>query len=151
MSLLKLQHTDDHTEYQQWLEVMDLDRDVLPELKKDEKLQNQLFKHPTQLSIYPENRETLRLSGFYAQKMNDTLEDLVVHTEFLSSMDQIIDPLRNYEYVEARELHDSANAPGLLTSTVFSHMLPFDKCQPFQRLKKLRLDRINLRHCEDTW
>lgn len=41
--------------------------------------------------------------------------------------------------------------PGALTSTIFSHMVPFEKCEPFQNLRFLRLHRINLRYCADTW
>lgn len=30
-------------------------------------------------------------------------------------------------------------------------MLPFENCTPFKNLKSLRLHKINLRHCADTW
>lgn len=53
--------------------------------------------------------------------------------------------------ITTQELNDTATAPGLLTSTLFSHMLPFDACTPFANLKSLRLHRISLRYCSDSW
>ena len=42
------------------------------------------------------------------------------------------------------DLHDSSTQPGLLTRTLFSHKLPFERCKPLQ-LKNLDLDTIELR------
>ncbi|KAK4498247.1 hypothetical protein PRZ48_010904 [Zasmidium cellare] len=122
-----------------WLEVMDLDRDALPELKKNAKMQETMFKNARKLALYPENRETLNLSGFYVEKTKDQLEELIVHCNFPSDAS------------DSRELNDSATAPGLVSNTIFSCMTPFDTCTPFQNLKSLRLHRISLRHCADTW
>ena len=133
-----------------WLEVMDLDRDILPELKKNEKLQREMFQSVRRLALYPENRETLRLCQFYVQKVAEVLEDLTIHTNFHEYHDPR-DPSPHDDFVEARELNDSATAPGLLTRTTFSHMMPFDKCEPLKNLKYLRLHKVNLRYCADTW
>ena len=133
-----------------WLEVMDLERDILPDFKKNEKMTKELFQHTRRLALYPENRESLRLCQFYVQKTADVLEDLNVHTSFHESLDHHRDP-SPADIIDARELNDSATQPGLLTRTIFGHMLPFDKCEPFKNLTILRLQRVNLRYCADTW
>lgn len=122
-----------------WLEVMDLDRDALPELVKNAKMQENIFRHARKLALYPENRETLNLSGFYMYKAKDQLEELIVHCNFPPDTSN------------SRELNDSATAAGLVSNTIFNCMTPFNKCTPFPNLKSLRLHRINLRHCADTW
>lgn len=50
----------------------------------------------------------------------------------------------------ARELNDSATIPGLLTSTLFSHMQPFAKCTPLT-LKEITLQKIHLRYASSTY
>lgn len=131
-----------------WLEVMDLDRDILPELKKSEKSSTDIFQNTRKLALYPENRDTLRLCEFFVQKTKDALEEVIIHANF---NDVLGEPDRHGDIIEARELNDSATAPGLLTSTIFSCMSPFEKCEPFKNLRSLRLHRISLRHCADTW
>jgi hypothetical protein len=133
-----------------WLEVMDLERDILPDIKKNEKMQKELFQHTRRLALYPENRESLRLCAFYVQKTADVLEDLNVHTSFHDGIDHHRDPSPP-DIIEPRELNDSATRPGLLTRTIFGHMLPFENCEPFKNLTIVRLQRINLRYCADTW
>ena len=135
-----------------WLEVMDLDRDVLPELKKNPLVQKGLFDGARKLALYPENRETLNMCHMFIEKTTEVLEELIIHANFDTpdSRDPR-DPTSNGSTIDNRELNDSATAPGLLTTTMFSHMLPFEKCTPFKKLTSLRLHRINLRHCADTW
>ena len=48
------------------------------------------------------------------------------------------------------DLEDSSTRPGLLTRTIFSHMMPFEKCNPIS-LKKLSLESIDLRYAADTY
>jgi hypothetical protein len=132
-----------------WLEAMDLDRDILPDLKKDEKLQEGMFKEARNLALYPENRSTLQLASFYVTKMKSVLEELILHAQFFDNDRGSTSPTRHD--IQARELNDSATAPGLLTSTIFSSFLPFDKCEPFEKLRTVRLHRVNLRFCADTW
>ena len=48
------------------------------------------------------------------------------------------------------ELHDSSTRPGVLSRTLFSHMLPFETCEPFN-LTGLELCDVFLRYCADTW
>ena len=132
------------------LEAMDVDRDVLPELKKNEKMSEETFSCARKLALYPENRQTLKLSQFFVQRMADMLEELTVHTNFHERHDPR-DRSPNGDDIEPRELNDSATIPGLLSRTIFGHMLPFEECAPFANLTSLRLHRVNLRYCADTW
>ncbi|GIZ48311.1 hypothetical protein CKM354_001137800 [Cercospora kikuchii] len=126
-----------------WLEVMDLDRDVLPELKKMAKTTGAMFQHTRKLALYPENRDTLALSGFFLEKCREQLEELIVHCNFSD--------LGGPSVPDGSELNDSATEPGLLSRTVFSSLMPFDTCEPLKNLTSLRLHRISLRYCADTW
>lgn len=88
-----------------WLEVMDLDRDILSDIKKNEKMDNEAFQHVRKLALYPENRETLRLCEYFVQKTKEALEEVIIHanfTEIASSLD------RPGDYIDQRELNDSA-------------------------------------------
>ncbi len=126
---------------------MKWDRDIVPTLKKDEKLMKNMFGHARQLAMYPEDRSTLCQCEFYLTNMKDTLENLHISTGF----DDMRDSSPDREMVASRELNDSATAPGLLTSTIFSSLLPFEKCSPLPCLTQLELSEVNLRHCTDTW
>lgn len=126
-----------------WLEVMDLDRDILPELKKAVKTTTTMFESTRKLALYPENRATLNLSGFFLEHCKDKVEELIVHCNF---SDQGSPDVPNN-----RELNDSATSPGLLSRSLFASMVPFERCEPLKSLTSLRLHRINLRHCADTW
>lgn len=55
-----------------------------------------------------------------------------------------------YAGVIPEDLEDSSTRPGLLTRTVFSHMMPFETCTPMI-LKKLSIDNIDLRYAADTY
>ena len=48
------------------------------------------------------------------------------------------------------DLEDSSTRPGLLTRTIFSHMMPFETCTPMI-LKKLSIDNIDLCYAADTY
>ncbi|KAK5115176.1 hypothetical protein LTR85_009934 [Meristemomyces frigidus] len=133
-----------------WLEVMDLDREVLPELKKNPKMQTDLFSHARKLALYPENRETLDLCHFFVEKTTAVLEELIIHANFDAHDPRDHSPAV-LNSIDSRELNDSATTPGLISRTIFSHMAPFEKCTPFKNLKSLRLHRVSLRYCADTW
>ena len=130
-----------------WLEAMDMDRPILPELKKNPAVEDGLFDNARTLALYPENRDSLDCAGYYVQKTKDKLEELIVHTRFLNIDDD--SPVRSN--LTVREINDTATGPGLLTSTLFAHMLPFETCTPFQNLTSLRLHEVNLRYCADNW
>lgn len=58
-----------------------------------------------------------------------------------------------FEYNDAvvpHDLEDSSTRPGLITRTIFGHMLPFETCTPIV-LKKLSIDNIDLRYAADTY
>jgi hypothetical protein len=130
-----------------WLEAMDMDRPILPELKKNPAIEDGLFDNARTLALYPENRDSLNCGGYYIEKTKDKLEELIVHTRFSNIDDG--SPVRGNLMV--REINDTATGPGLLTSTLFAHMLPFETCTPFQNLTSLRLHEVNLRYCADNW
>ena len=48
-----------------WLEVVDMDRPMLEELKKNPRVEAGLFDHARKLAIYPENRESLNFGGHF--------------------------------------------------------------------------------------
>ena len=136
-----------------WLEVMDLDRNVLSDLKKKADVKENLFKHARKLALYPENRSTLELCSFFVEKTTEQLEELIIHANFdFHDRDHSPPPPNGGgSALDNRELNDTATGPGLLSRTIFRHMTPFDKCTPFQNLTSLRLHRVSLRHCADTW
>ncbi|KAK3111302.1 hypothetical protein LTR53_013583, partial [Teratosphaeriaceae sp. CCFEE 6253] len=134
------------------LEVMDLDRDVLPELKQSARIQATLFSCARKLALYPENRETLDLCGYFVEKTAGVLEELIIHANFDAHDAQDHGPpSTNGTALDLRAMNDTATGPGLLCRTVFGHMLPFETCTPFQHLTSLRLHRVSLRHCAETW
>ncbi|KAL2045738.1 hypothetical protein N7G274_002169 [Stereocaulon virgatum] len=47
-------------------------------------------------------------------------------------------------------LQDSSTRPGLISRTIFSHLMPFETCKPLV-LKKLSIDNIDLRYAADTY
>ena len=130
-----------------WLEAMDMDRPILQELKKNSHVEEGLYDNARTLALYPENRDSLNLSGYFVEKTKDKLEELIVHTRFLNIDDG--SPVRSD--LSVREIHDTATGPGLLSSTLFRHLKPFESCTPFQNLTSLRLHEVSLRHCADTW
>lgn len=133
-----------------WLEVMDLDRpNALQEIQKSPKLTENLFKCARKLALYPENRPTLDLCHYFVKNTTDVLEELIIHANFDEPDPHDHSP--NANTIDLRELNDTATGPGLISSTIFGHMMPFDVCEPFRNLKSLRLHRVNLRYCVDTW
>ncbi|KAK3670613.1 hypothetical protein LTR78_009448 [Recurvomyces mirabilis] len=134
-----------------WLEVMNLNKDVLPELKKNVKMQEGIFAYTRTLALYPENLKSLELCKFFVQKAAKRVEELIVHAHFDMHDRDHSPPRPVADVVDARELNDSATGPGILTRTMFAHLMPFEKCTPFAKLTSLRLHCLNLRHCAETW
>lgn len=124
-----------------WLNVIRLDPDnlLVSELQKNPDNYAALFQNCHKLAIYPETRDTLELAQLFLSKM-PFVDEIVIHSNFSHN-----------RMLTARELNDSATAPGLLTRTVFSHMLPFDNCTPFANLTALKLVEVGLRHCTETY
>ena len=95
------------------------------------------------IDMYPDTVDRLRA----CQKLledHPKVENLVVSNSFAQSNEL------------PEDLHDSSTRPGLLTRTIFSHKLPFERCKPL-KLKNLDLDTIELRvricvnTCEISW
>ncbi|GAB7350966.1 hypothetical protein MBLNU459_g1466t2 [Dothideomycetes sp. NU459] len=124
-----------------WINAIRLDPDnaLVTELKKEPENYDTLFQGCRKLAIYPETQETLELGQLFLSKM-PCVDELVVHSNF-----------SHCRTFSARELNDSATAPGLVTRTLFSHMLPFDQCTPFANLTALKLVDVGLRHCAETY
>lgn len=129
-----------------WLEAMKLDRPFAAELKKNVAL-HPVFDNAKRIAVYPENPEVLDQCRFFIEKASDKLEQLIIHPHFDVSGSHT-PPASS---IPLRELNDSATGCGLLTRTLFAHLLPFDQCKPFPNLTSLRLHCINLRYCADSW
>ena len=91
----------------------------------------------TSLHFYPDTIDRLKA----CQKVVETqtkLNELQISSGF------------SYTGHTPHDLEDSSTRPGLLTRTIFSHMMPFEKCSPIS-LKKLTLESIDLRYAADTY
>lgn len=73
-------------------------------------------------------------------KNSPKVQNITLHASFEDSDVPIPD----------RELNDSSTGPGLITSTIFSHLRPFSKCTPLA-LNKLTLQKLGLRYAAETY
>lgn len=121
-----------------WLEGIALDKNVIEEVKKIPDFEN-MFENVKKLGLYPDSREVLDYCHLLV-KHSKNLEKITLHASFEEN-DSPIPP---------RELNDSSTGPGLITSTMFSHMQPFEKCTPTV-LKEITLQKINLRYAANTY
>lgn len=121
-----------------WAESIALDRNVLEELQKIPDFKEQLA-NVRKIGLYPDSREVLDYCHFIL-KHTSNLDKITLHASFEDSDVPI----------PARELNDSSTGPGLITSTMFSHMRPFAKCTPLV-LKELTLQKLGLRYAADTY
>ncbi|KAH8727847.1 hypothetical protein GQ44DRAFT_738019 [Phaeosphaeriaceae sp. PMI808] len=124
-----------------WVESIALDRQVVDELQKLPNL-DKVFENVKKIGLYPDNREVLDFCHFLLKNTaNRKLEKMTLHASF----DELGDPSGL-----DRGLHDTSTGPGLITSTMFSHMQPFAKCTPMA-LKEITLQKIRLRYAADTY
>lgn len=121
-----------------WLEGIALDKDVIEEIKKISDFEK-LFENVKKIGLYPDSREVLDYCHMLV-KHSKNVEKITLHASFEEN-DSPIPP---------RELNDSSTGPGLITSTMFSHMQPFEKCTP-AALKEITLQKINLRYAANTY
>ncbi|KAF2457599.1 hypothetical protein BDY21DRAFT_385840 [Lineolata rhizophorae] len=121
-----------------WLEGFALDRDVLPDLE-DGPLFDTIFERARKLGLYPDSREVLDFCGLLLRRTKNP-EKVTIHANFSET-----DPL-----LPMRELYDSSTQPGLITTSIFGHMQPFDKCVPLA-LKDLTLQKVGLRYAANTY
>lgn len=123
-----------------WLESISLDRNVLDELQELPNI-DKCFENVRKIGLYPDSREVLGFCQFLLKNTTDRkLEKITLHASF-DELDQSI---------TMRELNDTVNEPGLITSTIFSHMQPFAKCTPIA-LKEITLQKIHLRYAAETY
>jgi hypothetical protein len=137
-----------------WLEAIALDRDIIDDLDKWDGFSG-VFENVRKLGLYPDSREVLNMCAALV-KRTPKVEKITIHASF----DDDADP----SPIPVRELNDSSTGPGMLfelrlnmltdlglvTRTIFGHMLPFDKCHPLA-LRDLTLQKINLRYAADTY
>jgi hypothetical protein len=121
-----------------WLEGISLDRDVTAEIQKIPDF-DKVFENTKKLGLYPDNREVLNFCHMLVER-SQKLDKITLHASFEDGDSMIPN----------RELNDSSTGPGLITSTLFSHMQPFAKCTPLG-LKEITLQKINLRYAADTY
>lgn len=118
------------------MEIESVDRNFMPELEKNPSLlTNQ--EGATSLHFYPDTIDRLGA----CQKVVETqtkFNELQLSSGF------------SYAGNIPDDLEDSSTRPGLLTRTIFSHMMPFETCAPMI-LKKLSIDNVDLRYAADTY
>lgn len=118
------------------VEIESVDRNLMPELEKNPGLLTNL-EGAASLHFYPDTIDRLKA----CQKVVETqtkFNELQLSSGFA------------YAGEVPDDLEDSSTRPGLLTRTVFSHMMPFETCSPII-LKKLSIDNIDLRYAADTY
>jgi hypothetical protein len=121
-----------------WLEGIALEKDCLEALQKIPNFE-QTFQNVKKLGLYPDSREVLDFCHMLLKNSPNT-EKITLHASFED----------NDSPIPNRELNDSSTGPGLITSTMFSHMRPFDKCTPLA-LKDITLQKISLRYAANTY
>ena len=119
------------------VEIAAVDRPFMPVLEKDPGLLTNLD-GASSLHFYPDNLDRLQACQKVLQAQTNVGE-MQLSSGFAMSPEE-----------PPEGLHDSSTRPGLITRTVFSHMMPFDTCKPIV-LKKLSIDNIELRYAADTY
>ena len=118
------------------LEIGPMERSIDPLLEKQPQMFDQMTEI-TSIDVYPENVDRLRASQKLL-KAKPKIKTLCVSVGFEYNRDVEIPP----------DLNDSSTRPGLLTRTLFSHMMPFGSVEPLN-LVDLDLDTVELRVCSD--
>ena len=93
----------------------------------------------TKLGLYPDSRDTLQLANELLKRLRK-VEKITLHANFGDAEIEI----------PASELQDTPTEPGLVTRTIFGHMMPFDKCTPLT-LRELTLQNVHVRFASDTY
>lgn len=122
-----------------WLEAIALDQDVNKDLIKSLKL-DAAIGNVSRLGLYPDSRDTLVLSNEMLRRLGTKLKKLTLHANFSDAEVEI----------PVAELQDTPTEPGLVTRTIFSHMIPFESCTPLT-LKELTLQNVHVRFAADTY
>lgn len=121
-----------------WLEAIGIDSAFDANLIKELNIESVVQK-VSKLGLYPDSKRTLDF-GCELMRWVKKLEKLTIHANFENASPPM----------QARDLNDTSTAPGLVTRSLFAHMLPFDKCTPMI-LKELTLQKVHLRYAADTY
>lgn len=90
-------------------------------------------------TVYLDSKGSMELSNAMLTRLKKPLRKLILSTNVITE-----------ESISQDQLDDSSTRPGLLTSTVFSHMLPFSKASPI-KLNEIMFIDVYLRHPRDTF
>jgi hypothetical protein len=123
-----------------WLEGIALDKNCIEELEKQEDFDG-LFRNVRKLGLYPDSRDVLNFCAMLVKRTPNP-QKITLHASFDEDTDR--------NTISSRELNDSSTGPGILTSTIFGHLQPFEKCKPLC-LRDFTLQKINLRYAADTY
>jgi len=121
-----------------WLEAIALDKPINKDFVRSLKL-DAVVSHATRLGLYPDSRDTLQLANELLKRLKK-VEKLTLHANFAEAE----------EVVGMSELQDTPVEPGLITRTVFAHMLPFESCTPIV-LQELCLQNVPVRYAKNTY
>ncbi|KAI9885727.1 MAG: hypothetical protein M1823_002493 [Watsoniomyces obsoletus] len=99
------------------------------------------------LKFYPSNLGNLQACH---RIMRDTpkLNELWIESAFDDGL--LRRPADDHDEAQPQSWNDESNRPGLITSTLFQHKLPFQQCQPMA-LRELVLHKINVRWAAQTY
>ena len=107
-----------------------MDRPLLPLVEKHQNIFNDLPDLHS-IDLYPDTIDRLKASQNLLHD-KPCVKYLCISNAF------------EYSNEDPDDLHDSSTRPGLFSRTLFSHMQPFDRCEPMT-LRSLELDTICLR------
>ena len=116
------------------------DRSLLKELEKAPNLLQRL-EDLHALDLYPDSNDVLETCAKLIES-TPKLDELWIESGFGISMADDSDDGQNYD--------DECNKPGLITTTLFRKMIPFQQCTPMT-LKYLALGKMNLRWIAQTY
>ncbi|KAF2088409.1 hypothetical protein K490DRAFT_64460 [Saccharata proteae CBS 121410] len=121
-----------------WLEGFSVDGDILDQLEGSQEL-DRICQNARTLVFYPDSPSVLDYCNLLLRK-SSRVEDLTVNASFDGPS----------SHLTSRELNDSSIGPGLISTTLFNHMLPFEQCSPLT-LTSLKLQKINLRYATESY
>ena len=124
----------------QKIEGISMDRDVVAELQELPDFEK-LFEETHSLNLFPDSRNALDYCHLLVKSARK-----VKHITLEANFDADAT-----DAIPRRELDDSSTRPGLITSTIFSHLQPFSKCVAPLVLRTLSLHKISLRYAAETY
>ena len=101
--------------------------------------QDSIFTSCSTLGLYPARRSDMKICNLFLRKAKSA-KRLTIYPQ-----------TQDYDRRSLRELHDSAASHGLLSKTLFAHMLPFEECTPLAHVTNLTLQDVHLRHCAQSY